>query len=212
MLGKKFNDEVVIAQGPIVRINRADIGALKEQSLLTQRQRVRLCAHPDVEDRLHEMFIVHKQGTYIRPHKHLNKSESVHVVEGLVDVAIFDDSGEVTEVIQMGDYSSGRRFYYRLAKPYYHSLLITSELLVFHETTNGPFRRSDTVFAPWAPEESDATGRAEFMTRLAHAVKKCAALEKGKSSELRTHSSSAAREGLVRLLSKVSPRKIMWCL
>jgi cupin fold WbuC family metalloprotein len=162
----KLNNEVLIAQGPIVQIERADICALKEQSLGNERQRIRICAHPDAEDRLHEMFIVHKQGTYIRPHKHLHKSESVHIIEGSVDVVMFDDAGAIIEVIRMGDYSSGRRFYYRLAEPNYHTLMITSEFLVFHEITNGPFRRSETIFAPWAPEESDTAGQSEFMRRL----------------------------------------------
>lgn len=172
MQAKKLNDEVLIAQGPIVQIEHSDIRALKEQSLLSQRQRIRICTHPDVEDRLHEMFIVHKQGTYIRPHKHLHKSESVHIIEGSVDVVMFDDAGTIIEVLHMGDYSSGRRFYYRLAEPTYHTLMITSEFLVFHEITNGPFRRSETVFAPWAPEESDTAGQSEFMRRLVRDVNK----------------------------------------
>jgi cupin fold WbuC family metalloprotein len=171
----KLNDEVLIAQGPIVEIERADICALKEQSLRNERQRIRVCAHLGVEDRLHEMFIVHKKDTYIRPHKHLHKSESIHIIEGSADVVMFDDAGGILEVVRMSDYTSGCKFYYRLAEPYYHTLLIASELLVFHEITNGPFRRSDTIFAPWAPEESDAAGRAEFMRRLAHSVEKSAA-------------------------------------
>ena len=74
------------------------------------RSRIRLCAHPDVNDTLHEMLIVHEKGTYVRPHKHLNKTESVHIIEGSVDVVIFDDDGNITDVIQMGDYKSGRNF------------------------------------------------------------------------------------------------------
>ena len=103
---------------------------------------------------------------------HLNKIESVHVIEGLVDVVLFDEEGTVTEIIRMGDLSSGRKFYYRMAAPSYHTLFIVSELLVFHEITNGPFRRPDTVFAPWAPDEGDTAGQVEFMGRLALAVEK----------------------------------------
>jgi cupin fold WbuC family metalloprotein len=118
------------------------------------------------------MFIVHKKDTYIRPHKHLHKTESVYIIEGSADIVIFDDIGGIVEVIRMGDYSSGRKFYYRLAEPIYHTLLIASELLVFHEITNGPFRRSDTVFAPWAPEDCDIAGQSEFMRRLVHDISK----------------------------------------
>ena len=103
MRAKKLNDEFLMAQGSVVLLGRPDTEALKEQSLLNRRQRIRLCAHSGEEDRLHEMFIVHKKGAYVRPHKHLNKIESVHVIEGLVDVVLFDESGTVTQIIPMGD-------------------------------------------------------------------------------------------------------------
>ena len=155
-----------MAAEPIVRISRADIQALKDQALRNPRQRIRICAHKDTLDRLHEMLIVHTRSTYVRPHKHLNKSESFHVIEGSADVVIFDEAGGVAEVIRMGDYASGRRFYYRIEQPAYHTLLITSDVLVFHETTNGPFRREEMIFAPWAPEEQDEAARAGFVVRL----------------------------------------------
>ena len=170
MHAKQINEEVFIAEDPIVTVGYQDIEFLKEKSKYNRRKRIRLCAHRDVEDKVHEMFIVHTKETYVRPHKHLNKSESFHINEGSVDVVVFDDDGNIMEVIQMGDYSSGRKFYYRISAPYYHTLYITSEFLVFHETTKGPFRRDDTIFAPWSPEEGDIAAVEKFMKQLAQAV------------------------------------------
>jgi cupin fold WbuC family metalloprotein len=102
----------------------------------------------------------------VRPHKHLGKPESFHVIEGIVDVIIFDECGDIREVIQMGNYGSDRVFYYRISTPIYHTLLIRSDILVFHETTTGPFNRVDTVFAPWSPEEIDSSGCALFTEKL----------------------------------------------
>ena len=166
----KLNDEVLVASSPLVQLGRADIEALKQRALGNPRRRIRICAHPDTADRLHEMLIVHTRGAYVRPHKHLQKSESVHIIEGEVNVVFFDDAGAVAEVVRMGDYGSGRKFYYRIGGPRYHTLLITSEFLVFHEVTNGPFRREDTVFAPWAPEEADAAACAAFQQRVAATI------------------------------------------
>src|SRR5262245_20679003 len=146
----KQNDEVLVAQGAVIQLGRPDIQELKAQSNFNERRRIRICAHPDPEDRLHEMFIVHRQGAYIRPHKHFNKTESVHVLEGLAVMILFDEAGGISEAIPIGDYSSGRTFYYRMTEPCFHTLWITSDYLVFHEITNGPFRRHDTVFPPWA--------------------------------------------------------------
>jgi cupin fold WbuC family metalloprotein len=166
MSPKPSNEEVTFATEAVVKIGQEEIAALKRSSGTNARKRMRFCAHRDTDDQLHEMLIALACGTYIRPHKHLSKSESFHIIEGEVDVVLFDEAGTATDVIRMGDYQSGRTFYYRLSEPCYHTLLIRSETLVLHETTNGPFKPSDTTFAPWAPDESDPVSVADFMNHL----------------------------------------------
>jgi cupin fold WbuC family metalloprotein len=167
---KQTSDEVLFGDEPVIKVGHAEIQWLKQRAEQNPRKRIRLCAHKDVDHRLHEMLIVHTRETYVRPHKHLTKNESFHVVEGCADVVIFDDTGNVVEVIRMGDYSSGRMFYYRISEPCYHTLVIRSEFLVFHETANGPFKRTDTVPAPWAPGEDDITAQKEFIERISQTV------------------------------------------
>ena len=174
---ERISDEVFYADEPIVRVGKGEIEFLKNQAAVTPRGRARLCAHPDANDRLHEMFIVHTRETYVRPQLHLNKSESLHVIEGSLDVVIFDEQGQIVQVIPMGEYLSGRQFYYRIPESVYHTVLISSELVVFHETTTGPFDRADTVFAPWSPEENDSPGQSAFLARLGLAVQNFLALE-----------------------------------
>lgn len=70
----------------------------------------------------------------------------------------------------MGDYTSARKFYYRLCSPVYHTLIITSDILVFHECTNGPFERSETVYAPWSPKENEYESVKNFMNKLANSI------------------------------------------
>ena len=98
---------------------------------------------------------MHALDAYVRPHKHIGKSESFHVIEGLLLVVVFDDEGSKIEDIPMGDMHSGELFYYRLPANLYHTVIPQQDFVVFHEVTNGPFDRSDTVFAPWAPAEDD---------------------------------------------------------
>jgi len=169
---KEISEEVLIAEDQIVKLDYSDIALLKEKAKHNRRKRIRICAHKDINDKLHEMIIVLSKDTYVRPHKHLNKSESQYIIEGSVYVVIFDEIGKITEIIQMGDYSSGNRFYYRISEPYYHTLYITSNFLVLHETTNGPFRREDTVLAPWAPDENYSASTKEFMKNLAQDIEK----------------------------------------
>lgn len=163
---RTLNPEVLYSEAAITTTDRSDIDRFKQLSSKNPRRRIRLCAHGSPDDRLHEMLIVHERGTYVRPHKHPGKTESTHIIEGLVDVVVFDDDGRVEEVIRMGDYASGRVFYYRMATPVFHTLIIRSDVLVFHEITNGPFERKDTVFAPWAPGDNDTNFINTFMADL----------------------------------------------
>jgi cupin fold WbuC family metalloprotein len=163
---RTINDEVLYTTGPVVVADLDDMTSLKERSSSNRRKRIRICAHRNVTDPLHEMLIVHEKNTYIRPHKHLNKTESVHLIEGLADFVVFDDEGNIKDVLQLGEYGSTRGFFCRMSEPLYHTLLIHSEFLIFHETTNGPFNRSDTLFAPWSPDETDKPARTAFLRQL----------------------------------------------
>jgi hypothetical protein len=49
----------------------------------------------------------------------------------------------------------------------FHSILITSEWLVFHETTAGPFDPSRTAFPDWAPDGRDADAVQRYVTTIA---------------------------------------------
>jgi cupin fold WbuC family metalloprotein len=167
---KKVNDEVLVADEPLVRVDRGLAAELQRGAMSNPRRRMRLCAHATVEDPLHEMVIALSAGTYIRPHKHVGKSESMHVIDGEADLVTFDEQGGVSEVLRLGSYGSGKTFFVRMAAPRYHMLLVRSDVLVLHETTNGPFKPQDTVFAPWSPDGADPEACGTFMARVERAI------------------------------------------
>lgn len=158
--------EVKLADADIVRAGPDDVSELRRRAAAAPLGRARLCAHRDFSDPLHEMLIALVRGTYVRPHRHPGKTESFHVVEGIADVAVFDDKGAITDVVPIGDYASGRVFYYRLNVPAFHTILVRSEVITIHETTNGPFDRSDTSFAPWAPDAGDPAAAHAYLAEL----------------------------------------------
>ena len=152
---KVINKEVLYALDNFTNVNGGDIELLKDKASMNPRKRIRFCAHKGTDDTLHEMLIIHSKGAYVRPHKHLNKSESFHIIEGHLKVVIFNEVGGIDKVINMGDYTSGNIFFYRLTDECFHTVIPISDVVIFHETTNGPFCREDTVFASWAPTEDD---------------------------------------------------------
>lgn len=155
----KVNQEVLMSNTDIVTVSNHDLTMVRDMALTNVRGRARLCAHQSADDPIHEMLIALVKESYIPPHKHLGKSESFHMIEGSLIVIVFDDSGIPIEYISLASPGSadaeGQALYYRLSKPMYHTVIPMSDVVVFHETTNGPFRRGDTVFAEWAPCEQD---------------------------------------------------------
>jgi cupin fold WbuC family metalloprotein len=164
---QKVNDEVFVALDPIVKWGDDEIAFVKRTALASPRKRARICAHRNNDDALHEMIIAISAQSYIHPHRHIGKSESFHVVEGEVDVAVFDEAGSVVDLIELGAPGSGRRFFYRMSHSAFHTLLIRSDVLVVHEVTNGPFARERTVLAPFAPPEDQPAAARAYMASVA---------------------------------------------
>ena len=181
---QKINNNVYYADESFVNVRHDEIDQLKELVENSSLKRNRLCVHKNTEDKIHEMFIVLLKGCYIMPAKHFNKSESLYVLEGNADAVFFNDNGNISNVIQLGDYSTGLQFFYRMEDPIYHTLIIRSEYFVFHEVTKGPLDRLDTRFAPWAPLDDNSPNVTHYMNELEKKVDKILINKKGPSQEL----------------------------
>lgn len=151
----------------IIEVGQEQLDQLKRAAMRDPQRRARLCLHHDHSDKVQEMVIAFYQGSYVRPHRHINKSESFHVIEGLLAVVFFDDKGQVTRRLKMGPCSNGGTFLYRLSSSLWHTVMPLSEFVVIHETTTGPFIREETEFAPWGPDEADVDGIRAFLARIA---------------------------------------------
>jgi cupin fold WbuC family metalloprotein len=158
---RKINDEVYMATDKVVRFDRRYVELIKQSAEKNSRGRARICAHREPTDTLHEMMIAIRSDSYIRPHRHHQKVESFHLIEGSVDVVVFEDDGSISEVVEL---SIEGNFYYRLDSPKYHTLLIHSPLLVMHEITNGPFSAALSDWGSFSPTE----GSEEVMGYVSH--------------------------------------------
>ena len=132
------------------------LSRLKIEARQSPTRRARLCLHCDNQDKVHEMLIVFCRDSLMRPHRHNNKSESFHVIEGRLAVVIFDDAGTVIDRIEMAPQGNGKAFMYRLSSTAWHTVVPQSEYVAIHETTAGPFVANESDYAPWAPETGPA--------------------------------------------------------
>ena len=153
-----------------VMAGAAEVEALKRSARTSPKKRARLCTHFNPTDTLHEMLITLPRGAYVRPHKHVGKSESFTILQGEVDLVLFHEDGRVRQSIPMGTLESKKAFYHRTTQEVYHTLVVRSEMLVFHEVTDGPFQREQTIFPSWAPDGTDEQAAHDYNARLQSAT------------------------------------------
>lgn len=149
----RAHEEAFYTTDKIVTVGKREIDILKAELPNTARKRVRLCCHPNTNDRLHEMFVLYTKNTYIQANKHLAKEETFLILEGDADFIFYSESGDVTQIIPLGSPSSGKDFFVRVPQGVYHSVVMNSDYLVIHESTPGPYDRQHTVWAPWAKSQ-----------------------------------------------------------
>jgi cupin fold WbuC family metalloprotein len=135
-------------------VDSSAIRLLKQKADASPMKRARICLHNSSDDSIHEMLIVLSRGVYIRPHRHLGKSESFQLLEGRATVVFFDDKGNVTANRELAR-TSGKPFIYRINTPIFHTQIVHSKYLVFYEVTRGPWLPGETEYAAWAPEKAE---------------------------------------------------------
>lgn len=133
------------------------VTALAESS---PRLRMNHNFHSGPDDNPHRFLNVLVRGTYIRPHRHLSppKSESFLVLEGVVDVILFDDNGAVTARYRLGEQTEDRIWGIDVPPGLWHTIVARTARSVCYEVKPGPWiPNTDKEFAHWAPAEDDPT-------------------------------------------------------
>jgi cupin fold WbuC family metalloprotein len=157
--------------GPIIEVDDATIEMLLEAAASEPKRRARLNMHNSDDDLIHEMIIAFRKDSLNMPHRHVGKSESMHVILGRVLVVLFDDHGNETRRIMVygsADYGLNRgSSVFRMAAPIWHTVIPLDDKVVVHEVTNGPFLPGQNMeIPPWAPQESELAAWVEGLRAL----------------------------------------------
>lgn len=124
-------------------INKNMIEALKLESKMRGKSNARFCLHLSPDESLHDMVILeYKANKLMEPHKHLDKDETIHVLEGEMLGLILDDK---CNLISKTILDPKNNFLYRTAKGLYHLWVPSSNYVIFRETVQGPFGLDDNV-------------------------------------------------------------------
>lgn len=145
--------EVIYLKKKLQTVDDKNISDLIKECNTNKNNKIRICTHLNEKSLLQEMLIFHKKNKYVRPHKHLNKIESMIVIKGKIKFLIFNEDGSLKNFFYMKPYGKGKVFYHSMKVSVYHSFIIESDSVFFLEITQGPFKRKDTIFANWAPKD-----------------------------------------------------------
>jgi cupin fold WbuC family metalloprotein len=165
---RKSTKYVYTTNDSVVQLNQADIRHLATKAQANTRGICRLLLHKNVDDLLHQMLIVHSRDKYIRPHKNSASAKSWQIIEGELELVIFNDRGDIQEHCTMSPNSIDRNFIVRLSDCYYHTLIPITDQTVLLETILGPY--DGTEYAPWAPEEANKSEAIYYFNKLREAV------------------------------------------
>jgi len=149
------------------RVDGKLVGELKAAAEKFQKN-VRLCLHDSPDAAFHEMIILERKRKYYRPHKHLEKGESFHILEGEMAVFTFDGEGNIADACVL---QPNGNFIYRVAINTYHAVMPLSDPVLYHEAKPGPFLGDkDSIFPSWAPEGKDEDEIARYIHKLRRAL------------------------------------------
>jgi len=145
-------------------IGHGHINALKKEAERFPDKNIRLCLHSSPDSNFHDMIILEKYGKYYPPHKHMDKGETWHILEGSLATFIFSESGEIVE---SGVLDPKENIILRVDLGIYHSIMPLSEIVIYHESKPGPFLgKNDSIYPKWAPDRSKDSEIREYYDRI----------------------------------------------
>lgn len=136
-------------------VSTALLDELTMKAAASPRRRTHHNLHSSSSDLVQRFVVVCQQDSYVRPHRHMTKSELCTIVRGRFEVVVFDSAGVVTERTVIGEGTPNLAF--ELPKETWHTLLPLTDGSAFVEVKEGPYDPATSAeFATWAPTEGNA--------------------------------------------------------
>lgn len=144
--------------------------ALTDEARKVERKRAHLNTHSTLDAAVQRLFIALEPDTYIRPHRHpqANKWEFLVLIEGELDVLVFNDQGGIIDRVELSRTATRS---VELPPNTWHSYVCKigdSIALEIKEAAYVPTAAGD--FAPWAPAEGSLEAE-EYLVWMASAKK-----------------------------------------
>lgn len=150
-------------------VDLTHLAELKQQALGSPRKRSNYNLHDTLDAPVQRLAIHLHPDTYIRPHKHLeqNKWELMLILDGEMDLVLFDDSGLITARHPF-HYNSVRAV--EIPPNTWHSIATGEKGATIMEIKEGPYTPiTSEGLASWSPEEANTDDVSRFKLWLSSA-------------------------------------------
>ena len=155
MQTKKLTAETSYVKAPHAVYFNSDLKEYLEHSYAdSPRSRHRICFHQSQNVEIHDIIITYDAGSYIPVNKHIGKSETLCVIQGLIEIFFFNDQGKCYLKQILGSVDSGHPFLTRIPPNTWHGLRVISDVpCIVKETIPGPYSRDTLQWANFSPTE-----------------------------------------------------------
>jgi len=139
------------------RIHASQLNELALAASLADRGRTHLNTHDSMDADVQRLFIATSRDTYIRPHRHSedHKSEFFVVLEGRMDLLVFNDDGAILERCRLSPTDTRA---VEIPPGQWHSYVCCQPGTIALEVKQGAYVPSaDDDLAPWAPAEKSSS-------------------------------------------------------
>ena len=148
--------EVIKNNSDILFVNHEMIEEIKHEALQSSRHMARLLMHLSHEDTVQEMLIAMGRECVVTPNSAAGKSESLQIIEGRLLLVIFDMDGNIVRQEEMAPSGNNCASIYRLNSTPWHTMIPLTEMVVVHETLQGPFESSSEPLPNWIPSDNNS--------------------------------------------------------
>jgi cupin fold WbuC family metalloprotein len=149
---------------------------LSQQAEQASRQRQHKNIHQHYNESCQRLFNAIGIDSYIRPHRHSidPKDECLIAVRGRMAVVVFDDIGQVSQIIRFGaqvnEAQQAIGVGVNLSAGVWHTVIAEVTGSILFEVKSGPFNPEQAKeYAPWAPAENTPDA-IEYLMELKHRV------------------------------------------
>ena len=129
--------------------------SIKKKNNKKKLNKFKICLHKDENYPVQEMINFSYGFNYNRPHKHLlNKNESYHIIEGGMEIYLISEKNKIIKKIKIEKKKNKFPPIFKLNKPIFHFIVPSTDWLIYHEVTTGPWKKKFIKYADFSPKNN----------------------------------------------------------